>query len=131
MPPDLPLPISPDNGCFLPATGTYPGVEPYDPWTAIQLQKDYDDSTPMADRYGSPIYSQAHTLVAEWGGMPVPVRDYQDRSAAVLFSRRQMSYHDSSGPSGQYMGPHNTAWEFGAGTPQTDYWSTVMLGGGQ
>jgi hypothetical protein len=132
MPTDIPLPLDPSGGSFVPATGTDVADLPdYDPWLSIQIEKNYDDSRPVASTYGEPIQAKAHSLVAEWGGMPYPVRDYQDWSYSVLQVYRQQSMHNSSGPSGLYYGPQMTAWEFGAMTPQTDYWSTVILGAGQ
>jgi hypothetical protein len=128
MPADLPLPLGPESGVFTPATGVESDIADYDPWQSIVVQKNYDWSRPLADTYGEPIHHKAHSFVAEWGGMPYPVRDYQDMISAVLYSPRHQ--RDVSGPVGQYMGAQNTAWEYGAGNPQTDYWSTIILGAG-
>lgn len=131
MPDDLPLPVSSRNGVFVPATAEDSDLQDYDPWTWAIPAKILDDSRPAIGPYGEPSTpGKSGALVAEWGGMPYPLRDYQDVTAAVAYSPRQVSYHESSGPAGRFYGPQQTAWEANAQTPVGDYWSTVILGAG-
>lgn len=128
MPADLPLPISPSNGVFVPATATTPDIGSYDPWTWAQPQLILDHSKPESGLYGeASTVGKAGSIVAEWGGMPQPVRDYQDQVASVAIVRRQM--YDRQGPTGQFNGPAQTAWESLYASPTPDYWSTLSLQG--
>lgn len=130
LPTDLPLPVSERNGHFVPATSTDSDLRDYDPWTWAIPARILDHSRPAIGPYGEPSGpGKAGSIVAEWGGQPSPVRDYQDVTAAVLLSQRQMSYHTSAGPAGRFYGPQQTAWEATATTPVGDYWSTIVLGG--
>jgi hypothetical protein len=130
MPRDMVLPVSDRNGVMVPATATETGIPDYDPWIWALPARILDDSRPQFGPYGEPsLPGKAGSIVAEWGGQPCPVRDYQDVTAAVGMSQRQMSYHTSSGPAGVYHGGQQTAWEASTQTPVGDYWSTIILGG--
>lgn len=130
MPDDLPLPVAESNGVFVPATAETPDIIDYDPWLWAMPAKILDHSRPVAGQYGEPSTpGKAHTIVAEWGGMPSPVRSFQDPTASVLYSPRQVNYHQSVGPAGRWEGPQQTAYEASAQTPQPDYWSTIILQG--
>lgn len=129
MPADLPLPVAApgQNGRFLPATATPGPLRGYDPWTWAIPQKIDDASIPEIGPYGEPsAMGKGGSINADWGGMPYPVRDYQDTTQTVLLAPRLV--HDMSGPTGMFYGPQQTAWEANAVTPQTDYWSTIILG---
>ena len=132
MPDDLPLPISDNHGVFIPANAEDvshdgpEGIRGYDPWTMANLPLMADESQPETGLYGEPSYAKAGSIVAEWGGMPVPVRDYQDHTDATLQLKRQVKLNQ--GPSGQFNGPQQTAWEASYVEPTSDYWS-VILGG--
>ena len=128
MPADLPLPVAESNGVFVPATGKAPDIGSYDPWTWAQPQRILDHSKPESGLYGEvSTMGNSGSIVAEWGGMPKPVRDYQDQVASVALVRRQM--YDRSGPAGQFNGPAQTAWESLYASPSPDYWSTLTLQG--
>ncbi len=127
MPDDLPLPVAAANGVLLPATGRASDLNQYDPWTWAQPMKILDHSIPQSDVYGSPSApGKSGQIVAEWGGMPYPVRDYQDQDQAVALLRRQVK--NVQGPAGTYYGGQQTAWEASYATPTPDYWSTLILG---
>lgn len=129
MPDDLPLPVGTYHGVFVPATAHDSDIRDYDPWTWANVAGMLDDSRPIIGPYGEvSTPGKSGSIVAEWGGMPAPVKDYQDTAAAVLLVPRQASYHTSSGPAGGYYGGQQTAWEAQAATPQPDYWSTLKLG---
>lgn len=102
------------------------GIRGYDPWTMANLAHMADDSKPEVTPYGEPAYSLAGEIVSEWGGSPYLVRYFADQAGSVLYVRRQAK--DFSGPTGQFYGPQQTAWEASYETPTTDYWS-VILGG--
>lgn len=130
MPDDLALPISSRNGVFVPATGKPSDILDYDPWTWAIPARILDDSRPVMGPYGEVSGpGLSGSIVAEWGGMPAPVRDYQDVTASVAYSPRQVNYHMGVGPAGRFDGPSQTAYEAGAQTPQPDYWSTIILKG--
>jgi hypothetical protein len=129
MPGDLPLPIAESHGRFVQATRQPSQIGAYDPWTWAQIAAMVDDSKPEQDPYGGVSQGAGGgALNADWGGMPYPVRDYQDTVDAVLLVPRLI--HNNQGPTGRFYGPQQTAWEASAQTPPTDYWSTIILQGG-
>lgn len=133
MPADLPQLVDDNHGVFLPATavdidhsGGPDAIVHYDPWTHAQLAKQADTSQPEIGSYGEPSYAKGGSIVAEWGGMANPVRDYQDHDYAVLQVKRQVK--DFSGVTGRFNGPQETAYAATYQDPSTDYWS-VLIGG--
>ena len=132
IPDDLPVPISEDNGVFVPATAADTDVQGYDPWTWAQPARILDHSVPALGPYGEVgTPGKSGALVAEWGGMPAPVRDFQDVSHSVVYSRRQVNYHESKGHSGTFFGPQQNIYEHTAQLPVDDYWSTITLQSGE
>src|SRR5215831_559312 len=133
-PVDMILPVdSPDRrGTFQQATETDvsqagpEGIRGYDPWTHANLALMADDSKPEITPYGEPVYAKAGGITAEWGGSPYLVRYFTDQAGSVLLVRRPVK--DYYGPTGQFMGPQQTAWEASYQSPTTDYWS-VIIGG--
>lgn len=130
LPDDLPVPISEDNGIFVPATATDSNVGDWDPWIWADVAKMTDRSRPAVGPYLEPSSpGKAGSIVAEWGGMPLPVRAFQDVSHKVLYSPRQVNYHESKGVTGQFHGPQQNVYEQTATLPAPDYWSTIILQG--
>lgn len=133
-PVDIPLPVDSNDrrGTFQPATESNvdssgpDGIRGYDPWTHANLALMADDSKPEITEYGEPVYAKAGGITGEWGGSPYPVRYFNDQAGAVLAVKR--SIKDFSGPTGQFYGPQQTAWEAAYESPTTDYWS-VIIGG--
>lgn len=134
MPKDLPLPIdAQNNGITTGTTGQVPsrtgpdGITAWDPWTHANLALMADKSQPeIGNDYGEVTYYQTPTIVSEWGGMPSPVAPFQDIGGDVLIAPRMAK--NFSGPTGQFMGPAQTAWEATYQDPTSDYYS-VILGG--
>lgn len=128
----IPIPMSENNGCFLPAnaedvsTAGPDGLRAFDPWTHANLAVMADKSQPETGPYGEPSQAKAATIVAEWGGMPNPVRDYQDQSHTVLQLRRPV--RNNQGPAGQFNGPQQTAFQAQYVAPENDYWSVITGG---
>lgn len=126
---EIPVPLSARHGVLIPAAASAPtGLPAWDPWTWANLAKQQDQSMPEVDAYGEAVQGDAGSIVAEWGGMPAPARDWQDQTDAVLLVPHPIP--NSSGPAGTFDGPAQTAWEYTNEPPAPDYASTVFLGGG-
>jgi hypothetical protein len=130
MPADLPLPIADDNGIYVPADSApvsqdpLEGLHAWDPWIDSNLAKMADRSQPSVGPYSEPSGPTAPALTAEWGGMPSPVVDYQNVVGAVAINKRQIK--NFQGPTGQFNGPQQTAWEYQYTDPTSDYWSVIL-----
>jgi hypothetical protein len=131
--PGIPYPVDVNHGVFIPGDAQ-PLSEPivpmgqYDPWFYATIPQQVDDSIPIESSYGEATYSSVASFVAEWGGMPYPVRDYQDQIYSVLYSQRILM--DMSGGNGTFYGPQQTVWESEYVQPEIDYQSVIYLGGG-
>ncbi len=120
---------------FLPSTAVDIGnrVDAWDPWTHADVAKMCDWSMPIsgADNYGEASnLAAAGDFIGTWGGMPSPVRDYNDEMPSVAIVPKSGAF-DSSGPAGQYVGQQMNAQSLlqNAAAPVDDYWS-VLLGVG-
>ena len=120
---------------FLPSTAVDIGsrIDAWDPWTHADVAKMLDHSMPISgeDNYGEPSdLAAVGDFVGTWGGMPYPVRDYNDEMPSVAIVPKSGAF-DSSGPAGQYAGQQMNAQSLlqNAAPPVDDYWS-VLLGVG-
>jgi hypothetical protein len=139
MPPDIPV-FGEDTSAantFLPSTAVSIGdrVDAWDPWTHANVANMLDHSMPIADprsNYGEASgLGLAGSFIGTWGGMPYPVRDYNDEAPAVAIIPRSGPY-PASGPAGSYFGQQQSAQavaQNNAPQPDQDYWS-VLLGVG-
>lgn len=132
IPDDLPVPISEENGCFVPATAAETDIRDWDPWLAAKPAIILDHSRPAIGPYGEPSTpGKSGSIVAEWGGMPAPVKSFQDPTHSVLYSKRQVNYHESHGSAGMFLGAQQNVYEQSAEMPAHDYWSTIALQAGE
>jgi hypothetical protein len=118
-----------DGGVLLPATAVPMDLVAYDPWTWAQLAAMADHSSPEVDAYGAAVIGDQGSIVAEWGGMPNPSRDYQDVTNSVVSV--PFKPPNARGPNGTYYGGQQTAWQYAYQPPAEDYSSTIFLGVGQ
>lgn len=120
---------------FLPATAEDVGniIDAWDPWTHANVAKMRDWSMPASgsDNNGEPSdLAAAGDFVGTWGGMPYPVRDYNDEAPSVAYVPKTGAFN-SDGPAGQYTGAQMNVQSVlqNANPPVDDYWS-VLLGVG-
>lgn len=136
MPKDLPLPVDQNNGTFVPAGAQEVNehgperITAWDPWTHSNVALMADKSQPLAgdNNYGEATYYKAGEINAEWGGMPSPVRDYQDMSGSVLHVKGRNKTQGVTGPGGQFNGPAEAANALTYVDPTSDYWSVIVGG---
>lgn len=121
-----------EGNTFFPATAKSIGntLDAWNPWTHAQVAQMLDHSLPVAgpDNYGEPSgFGLSGSFIGTWGGMPYPLRDYNDEVPAVAIVPRQGPY-PASGPAGLYTGQQQAAQavQNAASEPAIDYWSTLL-----